>query len=106
MIQGTMFERRSWMGDPCVQLDSQDNSACVHACAAGAASRLTPKLEPLERTCTGTLRLGISTNTYDARWVVNRFVAGWQVYVCLRVRPSWHCLHLWEHACTYTHNSP
>lgn len=37
--------------------------------AAGAASRLTRKLEPLERTYTGTLRLGISTNTYDAGWV-------------------------------------
>jgi tRNA U55 pseudouridine synthase TruB len=36
-------------------------------CAAGAASRLTPKFEPLERTYTGTLRLGISTTTYDAR---------------------------------------
>jgi hypothetical protein len=36
-------------------------------CAIGSASRLTPKLEPLERTYTGTFRLGRSTTTYDAR---------------------------------------
>ncbi|KAF6258258.1 putative tRNA pseudouridine synthase [Scenedesmus sp. NREL 46B-D3] len=32
----------------------------------GAASRLTPKLEPLERTYSGTLKLGAATTTYDA----------------------------------------
>jgi hypothetical protein len=40
-----------------------------HSCPsvlAGAASRLTPKLEPLERTYSGTLKLGAATTTYDA----------------------------------------
>eukprot|EP00878_Enallax_costatus_P011594 GHUV01012102.1.p1 GENE.GHUV01012102.1~~GHUV01012102.1.p1 ORF type:complete len:430 (+),score=83.49 GHUV01012102.1:290-1579(+) len=32
----------------------------------GAATRLTPKLEPLERTYTGVIQLGVSTTTYDS----------------------------------------
>lgn len=34
--------------------------------AAGAATRLTPKLEPLERTYTGVIKLGVTTTTYDS----------------------------------------
>lgn len=43
------------------------DTVSVHIVYTGSASRLTPKLEPLERTYTGTFRLGRSTTTYDAR---------------------------------------
>jgi tRNA pseudouridine55 synthase len=43
------------------------NGPCsIPLSGAGAATRLTPKLEALPRTYTGSIRLGISTDTYDA----------------------------------------
>jgi tRNA U55 pseudouridine synthase TruB len=42
---------------------------CVLLCpaaASGAATRLTPKFEPLERVYSGSLTLGVATTTFDA----------------------------------------
>ncbi|WIA40342.1 hypothetical protein OEZ86_013709 [Tetradesmus obliquus] len=44
----------------------------------GAASRLTPKLEPLERTYSGTIKLGAATTTYDATGQVVTLSPAWR----------------------------